>query len=153
MGTNRQWRSLTYGGEDHEDEEGAGHLGDAGGERADHAAHLLELAEEPHYAHGAHEAQRGPVGLCDGGQAEEDAGCVDDVPGVAEEAAIPVGEEVDADLDEEGDAEGEIEMLEHNAQAGEGVVAVAEPGVELRGHEVCNEVLCDEEGALGRSQS
>jgi hypothetical protein len=106
---------LTYRGEDHEDEKGAAHLRDAGGEGAEHAAHLLELAEEPHHAHGAHEAQRGPVGLPDGGEAEENADRVDDVPGVAEEASEPVGEEVDADLDEEDGAESEVKPLKKHA--------------------------------------
>ncbi len=146
-------RGLTYGGEDHEDEEGAAHLGDAGGERAEHAAHLLEFAEEPHDAHGAHEAESGPVGLRDGGEAEEDADGVDDVPSVAEEAAVPVGEEVDEDLDEEDGAEGEVEPLEEEAEAGEGFVAVAEPGIELCGHEVGDEVLCGKADALGRNRS
>ncbi len=79
---------LTYGGEDHDSmrmKKAQPIWGDAGGEGADHVAHLLEFAEEPH-AHGAHEAERCPVGLPDG---SEDAGSVDDVPVVTEEAEVP----------------------------------------------------------------
>ena len=89
-GAARPWRGgLTYGDEDHEDEEGARHLGGAGAEGAEHAAHLPELAEEADHAHGAHEAEHGPVGLLDGGEAEQDKYGVDDVPGLAEEAPAP----------------------------------------------------------------
>jgi hypothetical protein len=105
---------LTYGGEDDHHEEGVEHGDDGGGERREHAAQLAQLAEEADDAEGAEEAQDGD-GEVDGAQGEEgdeDDGGVEDVPAVPDEEGEPVGVEVDGELEEEDEGEGDVELVE-----------------------------------------
>ena len=103
----------------------------------------MQAAEEADDAEGAHEAEDGDgyVGVAEGDEGHEDDEGVEQAPGVGEEGAEPVGEEVDEQLRREDGGEGVVGRVHAPPQRRLAAGAVGELVDELRLEQVHHEVL------------
>jgi hypothetical protein len=102
---------LTDHGDDEHDEEGVAHGDEGDGEGGEDLLGGLEAAEEAHDAEGAEDAD-GEVEGAEDDEGHEDDARVEDGPGVGEELADWVREEIEEELHREEGGEDGVEELE-----------------------------------------
>jgi hypothetical protein len=111
-----QWG--TDADEEDEDEEHAQHGDERRGEGGDDGAEARDAPDDPEDPDGLQaggEARRPAGGEGEGGGGGDDEG-VEEVPGVADEGAVPVGEGIDGEVEREGGDEEEVQAVEEGGE-------------------------------------